>query len=171
MKRKSYLKRNLYIIALLLLFLYLFLGFRLYFVQGESMAPVFHTGDRLLVSRWSYGFPRIFHTGYYFQWKKPSIDDIMVFHSPLENSLSVKRCAGREGDTLMLIHDTFYLNGQPLPPGKLPPAAPFRDGVIAPDWVFFLGDNTGDSVDSRYYGPLSMEYVLGRVLLAGRHNG
>ena len=171
MKRYSHLKQKLFIISSLILLLYLFLGFRLYSVEGNSMKPMLNPGDRVLVSRWSYGFPRILHTGFFLPWKKAAINDIIVFHSPVEQSLSIKRCIGRDGDLLTLEHDIYYLNGVPLSPGRIPPAASLHDGIIAPDWIFLAGDNRPESIDSRFFGPVSMEYVLGKVVYIRKRHG
>lgn len=153
-----------YTITGFLILVYLFLGFRIYTVEGLSMSPALSPGSRVIVHRWSYGIPRFFRSGYYATWKKPERNDIITFYNPVEKTLSIKRCAGIPGDSLRLAHDVFFLNGQPLPPGRLPPAAPLENGLIPDSYLFFLGDNRPESLDSRFFGPVSMDYVVGKVV-------
>ncbi|MDR1894393.1 MAG: signal peptidase I [Spirochaetales bacterium] len=160
------LKRAALLAALsgIIISLYLFWGFRVYTVQGESMAPLLGSGSRILVNRWAYGVPRFFRAGYLAVWKMPGRNDIMTFYSPLDGALSVKRCAARGKDHLELRHDTFYVNGEALPRGAFPPAAPLSPGILERRQVFLVGDNASASLDSRYFGPVSLDRVVGRVI-------
>lgn len=151
-------------IAGLCVFVYLFNGFRIYTVEGPSMEPALEEGAGVLVYRWAYGIPRFRKSGYYLTWKSPARNDIITFYNPAENVLSVKRCAGTAGDSLRLVRDVFYINDSPLPPGKIPPAAALQNGRIPEGYIFMLGDNPRESLDSRYFGPVSLDYVVGKVL-------
>ncbi|MBI9102581.1 MAG: signal peptidase I [Spirochaetales bacterium] len=164
MKVQSRAVINLLIVTLFIVFLYAFCNFKIMRISGNSMSPYYPDNQIILVYRGSYGLPYLFKSGYFLQWKKPDKEDIIVFHNPIDDSLSVKRCIGIPGDTLFLKHDTYYLNEKALPPSPLPPAADFRGGIIGNDWFFLMGDNYSKSIDSRMYGPIPMELILGKVL-------
>ena len=164
MKKKSLIKLNIFILSFFLVFLYIIFDFRLMRIEGESMYPVLLEDEFIIISRGSYGIPRLFKPGYKFQWNKPDKKDIIVFYNPMDNTLSVKRCVGVPGDHLELKQTVFYINGIPLPPSALPPAAGFRNGVIPDNWYFLIGDNYGQSVDSRYFGLVPVDLIFGKAL-------
>lgn len=134
-------------------------------VSGRSMSPTLTEGERILLSPWSYGLPRPLHSGFIFTWRGVRKGEILVYNNPLENRVSVKRCVAAPGDRVDYKEGIFYVNGDPLPRGPEPPASAFRDGILPPDLFFCMGDNPVDSVDSRIYGPVSLDYLIGKVLL------
>lgn len=97
--------------------------------------------------------------------------ELVVLRHPLDPSdVIIKRLVGLPGEHLRLGSDAVcvndlplaepYLDGPPCPVNRHP-----REWVVGPDEWFVLGDNRADSQDSRAFGPVSRELVLGRVWL------
>ena len=98
-----------------------------YVVPSRSMLPTFIEGDRILVSKFSYGIskysfplsPPIFK-GRLFQLNKPKRGEIIVFE---KDKIYVKRLIGLPGDTIQVLYGTLYINGKEVE--KRPLAEPF----------------------------------------------
>ena len=99
-----------------------------YVVPSRSMLPTFIEGDRILISKFSYGISRysfplslpIFN-GRLFQLNKPKRGDIIVFE---KGKIYVKRLIGLPGDTIQVISGNLYINGKEVE--KKPLAKPFE---------------------------------------------
>lgn len=153
-------------------------------VPTPSMEPTILVGDRLLIDKFTYrnGFLEDLGISPVHEIKR---GDIVVFKYP-ENPevLYVKRAIGLPGETLEIRDKTVYINGEPLDePYKVHrdsrvfrPTGLFHGGpdvqrdnfgpvVIPEDCYFMMGDNRDDSADSRYFGFLPREYVVGRPLI------
>jgi signal peptidase I len=147
------------------------LGLRLavvqtFFVPSGSMEPTLQIGDRILVQKLGYTIQR----GAILVFRQPPRD----FGDPHHEDL-VKRVIGLPGDTIWSVGNTVYINGKPLsepylPKGTLPGPAVVRQTIPAGDY-FMMGDNRGDSADSRVWGVLPRSYVVGRVFLVIWRNG
>jgi signal peptidase I len=68
--------------------------FDLFHVDGRSMEPTLEPGQVLVVNRLAYGFQLPLTNGYLFRWASPSPGEIIVFKSPIEDRVVVKRCSG-----------------------------------------------------------------------------
>ncbi|MFQ5740727.1 MAG: signal peptidase I [Acidobacteriota bacterium] len=154
-------------------------------VPTPSMVPTILVGDRLLIDKFTIrnefvpGLPL-----------SPAHDvkrkDILVFKFPEQPEvLYVKRLIGLPGETLEIRDKTVYINGQPLDEPYKVHSDPTifrrqrgphffqndlkRDNfgpVKIPEGKYFMmGDNRDNSADSRYFGFLPREYVVGRPLL------
>lgn len=99
----------------------------------------------------------------------PERGEIVVLRHPLEpGSVIIKRVIGLPGEHLRLGDDAVcvndlplaepYLDGPPCPVNRHP-----REWMAGPGEWFVLGDSRADSQDSRAFGPVSRELVLGRV--------
>jgi len=130
-------------------------------VDGYSMMPTLHNGDRMIVNKLG----------------KPKRFDIVVFHAP-EQKDYIKRVIGLPGDTVEYRDDTLYINGKPY-------AEPYLDayksqileGPLTEDFtleetpvgqktvpegeLFVMGDNHRSSKDSRHIGSIPIEKVIG----------
>ena len=91
--------------------------FQPFYIPSSSMEPNLLVGDRIFVSKYSYGFskhsfpfsPPIFN-GKFFE-KKPSRGDLIVFKTPSDNRTDyIKRLIGIPGDNLQFINGDLYLN-------------------------------------------------------------
>jgi len=145
-------------------------------VDGNSMNPTYRNGDLLLL----YKLPRWLNAwGLDDAW--PNHGDIIVFKGPPGHPESyatgllgieyrpylLKRVAGLPGDRVEIRDGFLYRNGQrvtePHTTGEAAQDAP--PVTVPPGSVFVLGDNRflGDSIDSRYFGPVLMRDIAGTV--------
>ncbi|NOY77139.1 MAG: signal peptidase I [Calditrichaeota bacterium] len=120
--------------------------------------------------------------------RNPRPHDVVVFKYPRNPKLDyIKRCIATGGDTVQVIQKKVYVNGKPfkdpphvkytnyyIPPGQIeygiyPPGAGNRDNygpvVVPPNSYFMMGDNRDNSSDSRYWGFLPHDNVLGEALI------
>ena len=136
--------------------------FQSFFIPSGSMIPTLQVGNRVLVNELAYDFHPV-HRG-----------DIIVFKTPPNDSFNpaikdlVKRVIGLPGDTVSSANGKLYVNGIPLSEPYLPPGT-VTSGVslqkIPPGELWVMGDNRGDSEDSRFFGPISEKLIVGRVVL------
>lgn len=128
-------------------------------VDGPSMEPTLETGQFLLISRVNYLFGEI-HRG-----------EVAVFFPPNEPERLIKRVIGIPGDTIELRNQQVYRNGELLsePYFVNAPCTTFK--CIDETWTldeneyFFMGDNRNRSRDSRVFGPVPKENIIGRALV------
>ncbi len=129
-------------------------------VVGVSMVPTLADSEHYLLNRWI------------FYLREPRRNDVVVLRDPMDHGCSVKRVIGVDGDTIYLKGGDLYLNGRKLKESYLRPGTPtyanpnckeqfFRCGR---QQYFVLGDNRKNSVDSRAYGPISRQAILGLVI-------
>jgi signal peptidase I len=124
-------------------------------VEGQSMEPNLHTDQRLVVEKVSYRF------------HGPQRFDIVVLKLPSQgDELLIKRVVGLPGETVEMRDGRVYINGEPLDePFVDVDTRPGRKGEVAvpPLHIYVLGDNRNHSNDSRSFGPVPIENVVGRA--------
>jgi len=128
-------------------------------VSGESMLPTLNHGDRYLLNLWS-------GRNY-----APERGDIVVLRDPVADCFAVKRIIGLSGESIYLKNGEVYVNNQKLSESYLPQwTRTFpSDGsdselyIFGTNRVFVLGDNRGDSADSREYGPIRRDSIVGKL--------
>lgn len=128
-----------------------------YRIEGQSMAPNFHHGQYLLVNKLAY------RLGEYRR------GDVIVFHYPNNPSQDyIKRIIGLPGDTVAFQDGVLFLNGLPVdePYGQVPIARNLDPVTVEPGFLYVLGDNRPASSDTRTWGQLSQEFVIGKAWLA-----
>ena len=74
-------------------------------VRGTSMSPTLYNHQVVLVNRAAYGV-QLFGR-YFVRWRNPEIGDIVVYRSPLDNNIVVKRCVANGNNTLFLVGDNL----------------------------------------------------------------
>jgi signal peptidase I len=130
-------------------------------VDGRSMEPTFHDEERLFISRLHYLVQR------------PERGDVLVFNSmnPREPEIMlIKRVIGLPGDLIELRDQQLYINNQLVQePYIKEPCTPMRcedeSWQLGRDQYFMMGDNRNNSNDSRVFGPVPIDHIVGRVVL------
>ena len=128
-------------------------------VKGASMAPTLTAGDRFLLNRFAY-----LH-------REPERGELVVLKDPETGELIVKRIIGLPCETVLMQNDIPYVNGhrlnEPYERGPVRPNhVPFGKATVVPrDHYFVLGDNRSRSVDSRVFGTVPRESILGVITL------
>lgn len=133
--------------------------FQPFIVSGESMYPTFHNADYLIVDEISYRF------------KDPARGDVIVFKYPNDpKRYFIKRIIGVPGDTIMFKDRSVYLKNTENPEGKKI-EEPYLTQITIPggeseitvttNHYFVMGDNRGFSSDSRAWGLLPKENIVG----------
>lgn len=144
------------LIALILAFLIRTFVVESFQVQGHSMLPTLHNGDRVLVNKLAFDF------------EQPKTGEIIVFQSPVIPSQDwIKRVIGVPGETVSIRHNVVYINGKkyPEPFLKYRQSPNYGPAKVPPGHLFVLGDNRPISYDSRYFGMLSEKRVKGQAFL------
>lgn len=126
-----------------------------FIVEGSSMEPNFHTGQMLIVSRLSY------------KLSTPQRGDVIVFQYP-DNPVDdyIKRVIGIPGDTVEIQDGHVIVNGQVIAePYLSTDVTETQRGkwVVPSDSYFVMGDNRPHSSDSRSWGMLSREFIIGKA--------
>jgi signal peptidase I len=125
-------------------------------VRGQSMEPTLHSDEYLLVEKITY---RI---------RPPQRGDVVVFRYPRDEQENfIKRIIALPGETVEIRLGHVYINGKPLlepyllqlPRDDMPPTK------VPADHYFVLGDNRLNSNDSRTFGFVTMQEILGRAWL------
>jgi signal peptidase I len=129
-----------------------------FWIPSGSMIPTLEIGDRVLVNKFIYRFT------------EPKRGDIVVFTSvddPKEDL--IKRVVGVPGDKIAVRGGKLFLNGEPQKEPytnkKLPDRSFFARTTVPKDHVFVMGDNRGNSADSRVFGPLPKKNIEGEAFL------
>ncbi|MEX1019660.1 MAG: signal peptidase I [Litorilinea sp.] len=124
-------------------------------VYGQSMEPNLHEHERLIIDKLSY------------QLRAPQRHDIVVLDLPTMEELLVKRVIGLPGETVEIRHGEVFVNGAPIPE-PFPHDLGFQSSpliTLGPLTYFVMGDNRENSNDSRAFGPIRRDTILGRVWL------
>ncbi len=129
-----------------------------YRIENHSMEPNFVEGQFVLVSKLAY------------RLGQPERGDVLVFHNPGNTSEDyIKRIIGLPGDTLEVQNATVYVNGQALvedfPHNPISPGDYMPPVVVGDNQLFVMGDNRPNSSDSRVFGPISQDLVVGQAWL------
>jgi len=141
-----------------------------FYIPSESMYPTLQKGDRVLVNKLSYRLHDV------------NRGDVVVFERPPNETATdipdlIKRVVGLPGEEVVIEGGSVYVDGQKLDEPYLPdgvtttadgaPNTCAREEPCAvPDGtVWVMGDNRGDSKDSRYFGPVDEGSIVGRAFV------
>jgi signal peptidase I len=133
-----------------------------FFVRGASMEPTFDDGQYLIVDQLSY------------RWRAPQRGEVIVFHYPNRPSqFFIKRVIGLPGETVkveggqVIIENSQHPDGVILNEVDYLPSDVRTGGHVTSTLVdneyFVLGDNRAASSDSRSWGSLKRDAIVGRV--------
>lgn len=129
-----------------------------FYVKGASMEPNFHNYEYLIIDRLSY------------RLEAPARGDVVVIRNPEEPSeFFIKRVVGLPGETIEVKRDHVYVNGELL--DESPYLAESvktwgaRSFILETDEYVVLGDNRPESKDSRSFGSIRKDEIIGRTWL------
>lgn len=132
-----------------------------FIVSGASMEPTFANGEYLIVDELTY------------RLAEPERGDVIIFRYPRDPSkFFIKRIVGLPGETIEMDNGGLRIRSGAHPEGlaltepytRGAGSAPFTQ-TLAESEYFVLGDNRNASSDSRVWGPLGRELIIGRAFL------
>ena len=130
---------------------------RRFIVRGASMEPGFRDGDCLLVDRGAYGR------------RVPVRGEAVVLRLPHDEQAYLKRIVGLPGEWVRLESEAVMVDGKAIREPYLADRG-IPQEFVGIDWhlgledYLVLGDNRSDSLDSRRFGPVGVEQLVGPVL-------
>jgi signal peptidase I len=138
------------------------------------MAPTIEKGDVFFSKQAYYGLKVPFQDKVLLPIKSPQRGDIVVFKFPKDEKKSfIKRVIGLPGETIEGRDKEIYINGQKLTEpyiihdlganAHVPELDHFGPVAVPPGEYFVLGDNRDHSLDSRFWGPVSLNKIQGKA--------
>lgn len=123
-------------------------------VDGFSMEPTLHNGEFVIVNKLAYKFG------------EPKHGDVIVFRYPRDPDQEyIKRIIGLPGDRIRIVNGEVYVNDEQIDEPYIAAAPRYQSEWRVPEGsLFVLGDNRNNSSDSHNWGPVPMEYVIGKAL-------
>jgi signal peptidase I len=131
-------------------------------VTGDSMSPTLLNGEQIVAEKLSMNF------------EDPTRGEIVVFESPDEGKLLIKRIVGLPNEKFMVQDGTIVINGTPMLEVYLDPYSTTsgKRGIQAGHEItvpansyIVMGDNRDNSTDSRDFGPITLESIVGRAFM------
>lgn len=147
------------VMVLLAAFLIRSFIFQPFVVQGSSMEPTLHSSQYVVVNKFGY-------------WVgKPERGDVIVFRSPVTPSQNyIKRVIGLPGEKITFDDNKVYVNGTLISENYInidePNKKEHEEVVLKENEFFVLGDNRDHSSDSRRWGVLPKENIIGKAFLS-----
>lgn len=167
-------------------------------IPSGSMLPTLKIGDFILVNKFTYGIRLPVTNTRIVELNDPQRGDSMVFRFPEDKRLNfIKRVVGLPGDRLRYENKVLYINGKPapqqfvaaLPAGNperkllketlgdveheiynsLEPGQNMREIVVPEGHYFVMGDNRDHSNDSRYWGFVPEDLIVGKAFAVWMH--
>jgi signal peptidase I len=150
-------------------------------IPSGSMENTLLIGDHLIMSRIGYDAGVPFTSIHVPLWRNPQRQQIVIFKPPFapDQPDYVKRVIGLPGETVDIREGAVWINGkklvepyttgpsEPAPPGQNPGGGPdIRFPYVVPDNCYFvMGDNRGNSMDSRFWGCMPRQNLIGTPVM------
>ena len=143
-------------------------------IPSESMVNTLLVGDHLLVTKFTYGVRLPFTDITLLRVGDPKHGDIIVFEYPRDRQVDyIKRVIGVPGDVIEGKDNVIYRNGQEVrepykrldPKAAVPSMMNFGPVTVPADSYFAMGDNRDHSADSRVWGFVPRDNILGKALV------
>lgn len=149
--------------------------FQPFWVEGESMEPSFHDNEYLIIYEHGYKQVRLHNWTLLEPSKQFQRGDVVVFHPPVSDTkYYIKRVIGLPGEAIAIMGGQVVLYSDNHPEGEIlaekyiSPGAELAEmpkTALGEDEYFVMGDNRMFSFDSRNFGPIKKERMIGRVML------
>jgi len=123
-------------------------------VDGFSMEPTLKSGEFVVVNKLAY------------QFGEPDTGDVIVFQYPRDPEQEyIKRVIGTPGDQVQISDGQVVVNGELLDEPYIAAPPSYQNELTIPEnSLYVLGDNRNNSSDSHTWGPVPMDYVIGKAL-------
>ncbi len=148
--------------------------FQPFFVDGESMYPSFEDGEYLIIYEHGYKQVEVFGKTLTQVTKDFSRGEVAVFHPPNnEEQYYIKRIVGLPGESIaiiggkVVIYNALHPEGEILTEDYIAEGAELADmpkRALGEEEYFVMGDNRMFSFDSRNFGPVQKDMIIGKVL-------
>ena len=161
-------------------------------IPSKSMVPTLRVGDFILVSKSAYGLRLPVVRYKIFDLGSPERGDVVVFFPPHEERYFIKRLVGLPGDEVRVVAGVVYINGEKMPQMAIDDTpdddrsvimreqlkgtshqiqkrlSPTRlslnfTAVVPEGHYFMMGDNRDNSSDSRVWGPVPVDRIVGKA--------
>lgn len=158
-------------------------------IYGSSMKPTLAEGDYIFVNKFKYGLHLPFLDKMALLWSQPQRGDVITFIPPgaparEEKEIYIKRVVAIPGDRVEIVRSKLYINGHPVESSRMGSgdfiyselldekeyqvtkqsrSSFFKSLVVPEGHVFAIGDNRDNSYDSRDWGPLPIENIIGKA--------
>ncbi len=163
-------------------------------IPSESMVPTLEVGDFILVNKYTYGIRLPVIRTKVFDVSHPKRGDVMVFFPPHKKQYYIKRVIGLPGDKILLDNNVLYINGNKQAQQLVEQEAdglllydvmteslggedhamrkyarhtagePARSWEVPEGHYFMMGDNRDNSSDSRVWGFVPEENIVGKAV-------
>ncbi|MCJ7663788.1 MAG: signal peptidase I [Desulfobacterales bacterium] len=142
-------------------------------IPSSSMEPTLLVGDHILVNKFTYGIRIPVIGKKVFSFSKPRRGDVIVFIFPNDRSKDyIKRVIGLSGEKVEIRERKIYINDRLIedPWGVfsswgLSARDTYGPKMVPPNSLFVMGDNRDNSEDSRYWGYVPLDDVLGKAFI------
>jgi signal peptidase I len=140
-------------------------------IPSSSMVPTFLEGDRVLVTKFSYGVRNPFTNSVLFGSGTPKRGDVVIFKYPLDpNTDFVKRVIGLPGEKIQIVRGKIFIDDIAIddPHGHydnpyMANARDFGPEIVPENSYFMMGDNRDYSNDSRSWGSVDASFLRGKA--------
>ena len=162
-------------------------------IPSKSMVPTLKVGDFIVVNKWTYGLRLPVLRNKFLDVGNPERGDVVVFFPPHESRYFIKRLVGLPGDKISIINGTLFVNNEmieqtisDIEPGNSRSVVmseklgakqfaiqknqrPSRlsqnfSATVPKDHFFMIGDNRDKSSDSRIWGPVPKDRIVGKAV-------